>query len=141
MVKTNVDATSEDDDTLMCAKQVIVMMEGKHHNLLDDYIQTVSGPGCPNDRKPDQHKLLASVHKLGSLNTKVTDKVWMLSRLLEIPSSSITERDVIRMLGADSGDLINGLVRVVDIYTGTFAEDKELLLAMTLKFINKLLGR
>ena len=65
----------------------------------------------------------------------------MLSRLLDIPSSSITERDVIRMLGADSGDLINGLVRVVDIYTGTSAEDKELLLAMTLRFINKVLGR
>ena len=78
---------------------------------------------------------------LSSLNTKVVDKVRMLSRLLEIPSSSITERDVIQMLGADSGDLINGLVRVVDIYTGTFAEDKELLLAMTLKFINKLLGK
>ena len=141
MAKSYNDVTSEDDDTLICAKPVIVMMEGKPHNLLDDYIQTVSGPGCPNDRNPDQQKLLASVHKLGSLNTKVADKVRMPSRLLEIPSSSITERDVIQLLGADSGDLINGLVRVVDIYTGTLAEHKEFLLAMTLKFINKVLGR
>ena len=118
-----------------------MMMDGKHQNLLDDYILTVSSPGSHIHSKPDQQKLLASVHKLGSLNTKVADKVRMLSRLLEIPSSSITERDVIQLLGADSGDLINGLVRVVDIYTGTLAEHKEFLLAMTLKFINKVLGR
>ena len=118
-----------------------MMMDGKHQNLLDDYILTVSSPGSHIHSKPDQQKLLASVHKLGSLNTKVTDKIRMLSRFLEIPSSSITERDVIRMLGADSGDLINGLVRVVDIYIGTSAEDKATLLAMTLRFINKVLGR
>ena len=138
MAKSYNDVTSEDDDTLICAKPVM-MMDGKHHNLLDDYILTVSSPGCHS--KPDQQKLLASVHKLGSLNTKVTDKIRMLSRLMEIPSSSITERDAIWMLGADSGDLINGLVRVVDIHTGTSAEDRETLLAMTLRFINKVLGR
>ena len=45
----------------------------------------------------------------------------MLTALLEIPSSVITERDVIRMLGAETGDLVGSLVRVVDIYTGTSA--------------------
>ena len=42
----------------------------------------------------------------------MADKVRTLSRLMEIPFSSITERDVIRMLRADTGDLVNTLVRV-----------------------------
>ena len=49
---------------------------------------------------------------LSALNTKEADKVRMLSRILEIPYSSITERDVIRMIGADTGDIVNTLVRV-----------------------------
>ena len=65
----------------------------------------------------------------------------MLTALLKIPSSVITERDVIRMLGAETGDLVGSLVRVVDIYTGTSAENKEALLGMTLEFFNKVLGR
>ena len=65
----------------------------------------------------------------------------MLTGLLEIPSSAITERDVIRMLGAETGDLVGSVVRVVDIYIGTSAENKEALLAKTLEFFNKVLGR
>ena len=112
--------TSEDDETLICAKQVIVMME--------------------SEEKPDHQKLLATVHKLGSPNVKVDDNIRMLTRLLEIPSSSITEQDVIGMLAAETGDLVNVLVLVVNIYTGTSAENRETLLAMTLEFFNKVLG-
>ena len=69
------------------------------------------------------------------------DKIRMLTRLLEIPSSAISERDVIRMLGAETGDLVGSVVSVVDIYIGTSAENKETLLAKTLEFFNKVLGR
>ena len=69
------------------------------------------------------------------------DKIRMLTKLLEIPSSAISDRDVIRMLGADTGDLVGSVVRVVDIYTVTSAENKEVLLAKTLEFFNKVLGR
>ena len=71
MAKNPSDVTSEDDDTLLSANPVIVKMERKHPNLLDDYISTISRPGCPDDRKPVHQKLFASVHRLGSLNTKV----------------------------------------------------------------------
>lgn len=93
-----------------------------------------------SEEKPDHQKLLATVHKLGSPNVKVDDNMRMLTRLLEIPSSSITEQDVIGMLAAETGDLVNVLVLVVNIYTGTSAENKETLLAMTLEFFNKVLG-
>ena len=71
----------------------------------------------------------------------MADKIRILTDLLEVPSSAITERDVIRMLGAETGDLVGSLVKVVDIYTGTTAENKEALLAKTLEFFNIVLGR
>ena len=136
------DEISEDDDTLLCAKQVSPVMEGKPLNLLDDYIQTVIKPECHDDRKSVYQKLFASVHRLGSLRTKVDDKIRMLTSFLEIPSSAITERDVIGMLGADTGDLVNSLIRIVDIYVGNIEDDtKETLLSMTLEFFNKVLGK
>ena len=120
MAKYSGSVTGEDDETLICANQVVPMLEP--------------------EGKPDQQKLLATVHKLGSPNIKVGDKIRMLTRLLEIPSSSITEQDVIRMLAAETRDLVNVLVLVVNIYTGTSAENRETLLAMTLEFFNKVLG-
>ena len=161
MANSSSDVTSEgeDDDTLLRAKQVIVKMDRKPQNLLDDYISTVSRLGNPDDRKPIHQKLFASVHRLGSLHTKaadlfylcfknkyfpnkkVDDKIRMLTKLLEIPSSAISERDVTRMMGAETGDLVGSLVRVVDIYTVTSAENRETLLAKTLEFFNKVLGR
>ena len=142
MAKCSGNVTSEDDETLLCAKPVITMMEGKPRTLLDDYIKSVSRsrPDCYNNSKPDYQKLLARIHKLGSPNMEVDDKIRMLARLMEIPTSSITEQDVIRMLAAETGDLVNVLVSVVKIYTETSAENKETLLAMTLEFFNKVLG-
>ena len=156
MAKSSGDATSEDDDTLLSAKQVIVKMKRKPQNLLDDYISTVSG--YPDFINPIHQKLFASVHRLGSLHTKVVvityfifsrinlflnkkvaAKIRIPTGLLEIPSSAVTERDVIRMLGSETGDLVGSLVRVVDIYTVTSAENKEALLAKTLEFFNKVL--
>ena len=82
MAKSFCDVTSEDDDSLLCAKQVIDMMERKPHNLLEDYISTVSRPGCPDDRKPVHQKLFASVHRLGSLHTKVAvDLFYVLKKI------------------------------------------------------------
>ena len=141
MAKSYSDVSSEDDDTLLCAKDVIIRMEGKHKNLLDDHISTISSSERPDNKMSVHKKLFASVHKLGSLSVKVDDKIQLLTRLLEIPSSSISERDVIATLGAETGDLINSLVKIMDIYKGTSAENKETLLAMTLKFTNKVLGR
>ena len=103
------DETSEDDDTLRCAKQVTPKMEGKPLNLLDDYIQTVFKPECHDDRKSVHQKLFASVHRLGSLRTKVDDKIRMLTSLLEIPSSVITKRDLTIMLMAKNRDLVKGV--------------------------------
>ena len=140
MAKCSGNVTSEDDETLLCAKPVITMMEGKPRTLLDDYIKSVSRLDCYNKSKPDYQKLLARIHKLGSPNMEVDDKIRMLAGLMEIPTSSITEQDVIRMLAAETGDLVNCLVSVVKIYTETSAENKETLLAMTLEFFNKVLG-
>ena len=81
MAKSSSDVTSENDDSLLDAKQVIFKMVMKPQNLLDDYISTVSRPGCLDDRKLVHKKFFASIHKLGSLHTKVVVNLFIFSRI------------------------------------------------------------
>ena len=77
MAKSSSDVTSENDDSLL--EQVIFKMVMKPQNLLDDYISTVSRPGCLDNRKLVHKKFFASIHKLGSLHTKVVVNLFIFS--------------------------------------------------------------
>ena len=55
--------------------------EGKPQNPQDDYTSTISRPGL---------EALRPVHRLGSLHTKMDDKIWLLTWILDIPFTAIT---------------------------------------------------
>ena len=121
------------------------MLRGKHQTLLDE-LTVAPRPGRGQDdtneyefKSLNIQKLLASVHKLGSLDS-VDEKIQLLKRLLAIPSSSINEHDVISILAAETEDLVSSVVKVSDIYTAEKTKETLQLLTLTLKFFNRVLG-
>ena len=121
------------------------MLRGKHQTLLDELTLAPRLGRGQNDatkyefKSLNIQKLLASAHKLGSLDS-VDEKIQLLKRLLAIPSSSINEHDVIGILAAETEDLVSSVVKVSDIYTAEKTKETLQLLTLTLKFFNRVLG-
>ena len=65
----------------------------------------------------------------------------LLRSLLQLPAEAVTERDVLQLLAAESGDLVQCLGAVLSVYTDTLAADRETLVLLMLAFTNQCLGK
>ena len=65
----------------------------------------------------------------------------LLRSLLQLPAEAVTERDVLQLLAAESGDLVRCLAAVLSVYTDTLAADRETLVQLMLAFTNQCLGK
>ena len=68
-------------------------------------------------------------------------QVSLLRSLLQLPAEAVTERDVLQLLGAESGDLVRCLAAVLSVYTDTLAADRETLVQLMVAFTNQCLGK
>ena len=68
-------------------------------------------------------------------------QVSLLRSLLQLPAEAVTERDVLQLLAAESGDLVQCLAAVLSVYTDTLAADRETLVQLMLAFTNQCLGK
>ena len=68
-------------------------------------------------------------------------QVSLLRSLLQLPAEAVTERDVLQLLGAESGDLVRCLAAVLSVYTDTRAADRETLVLLMVAFTNRCLGK
>ena len=100
-------------------------------NLLDDLKQ-----------QPEKTlKILSLLSKLSSVGVSVEEKITLMQKLLTLDTESLTEVVVIRMLSEERGDLVSCLVRIINIYTDTATNNREMLLKLMLTFHNNCLGK